>query len=123
VDEGEVRVVSSWDTSVASRQKIAIITLEGVKSVGLQDGGPKRPRLAVGGMNKGGVSVNSSSDPASVAPGKIFSVSSLEGDLGSDNFEGPGRGRSGEGGGVGISSGSAVGADADILAVVSEEVD
>ena len=122
MDEGEVRVVSSWDTSVASRQKIAIITLEGVKSVGLQDGGPKRPRLAVGGMNKGGVSI-SSSDPATVAPGKIFSVSSLEGDLGSDNFEGPGRGGSGEGGGVGVGSGSAVGADADILAVVSEEVD
>ena len=89
MDEGEVRVVSSWDASVASRQKFAVITLEGVKSVGLQDGGPKRPRLAIRSVDEGGVSV-SSSDPATVAPGKIISVGSLEGDLGSDNFEGPG---------------------------------
>ena len=89
MDEGEVRVVSSWDTSVASRQKIAIITLEGVKSVGLQDGGPKRPRLEIRSVDKDRVSVGSS-DPATVAPGKILSVGSLEGDLGSDNFEGPG---------------------------------
>ena len=89
MDEGEVRVVSSWDTSVASRQKIAVIALEGVKSVGLQNGGPKRPLLNIRSVDKGGVSVGSS-EPATVAPGKIFSVGSLEGDLGSDNFEDPG---------------------------------
>lgn len=89
MNEGKVRVASSCNAAVASCQKVAVIALEGVKSVGLQDGGPKRPRLEIRSVNESRVSVGST-DPAAIAPGKVLPVGSLEGDLGSDNFEGPG---------------------------------
>ena len=73
-------------------------------------------------MNEDRVRVGSAS-PATVASGKVFSVGSLEGNLGSHYFESPGRGRSGEGSRVRIGSRAAFCADAEVLSVISEEVD
>ena len=88
MNKGKIGRITSVNTAIASGQIFSIIRFKRIFSIFIENGGPKRPRLIIRSMNKGCIGICSRT-PAVVTSGKIVTVTSLKGDLVSNDFKSP----------------------------------